>query len=266
MHLWSEAAPRALANDDQDIPSMTVYLPRNTPIGMTAVVILPGGAYRNLAMNHEGRQVANYLNAAGMAAFVVKYRLGPRYHHPVEMGDAQRAIRMVRSHAGEWHIDPARIGVMGFSAGGHLAATVSTHFDSGESAATDPVDRAASRPDFAVLAYPVISLTEPWTHQGSKTNLLGESAPADLARSLSADLAVTQQTPPTFLFQTDADATVPAENAVHYYLALRKVGVPAEIHIFEKGPHGLGLALDDPAIGQWPELLLNWLRIHGLAK
>lgn len=266
MHLWSGAAPGALGTEDQDAPSMTVYLPRNTPEGMTAVIVLPGGAYRNLAMNHEGRQVASYLNAAGMAAFLLKYRLGPRYHHPIEMGDAQRAIRTVRSHASEWHIDPLRIGVMGFSAGGHLAATVSTRFDSGHPAATDPVDRTGSRPDFAILAYPVISLTEPWTHQGSKTNLLGENAPADLARSLSADLAVTQQTPPTFLFQTNADTTVPAENAVHYYLALRKAGVPAEMHIFENGPHGLGLALDNPAIGQWPTLLLNWLRTRGLVK
>jgi len=266
MHLWYGAAPGALGNEDQDSPSMALYLPRNTPVGMTAVIILPGGAYRNLAVNHEGRQVANYLNAAGVAAFLLKYRLGPRYHHPIEMGDAQRAIRMVRSHAGDWHIDPAHIGIMGFSAGGHLAATVSTHFDSGGPKATDPVDRADSRPNFAILAYPVISLTEPWTHQGSKTNLLGENAPADLARSLSADLAVTQQTPPTFLFQTNADTTVPAENAVHYYLALRKAGVPAEMHIFEEGPHGLGLALDNPAIGQWPRLLLNWLRARALVK
>jgi acetyl esterase/lipase len=155
---------------------------------------------------------------------------------------------------------------MGFSAGGHLAATVSTHFDSGDPAAADPVDRTDSRPDFAILAYPVISLVEPWTHQGSKINLLGENAPAGLAESLSADLAVTPRTPPTFIFQTNADTTVPAENAVHYYLALRKAGVPAEMHIFEKGPHGLGLALDDPAIGQWPALLLNWLRMRGLVK
>src|SRR5215831_3178988 len=201
MRLWPGPAPGALGNEDPDTPSMTVYLPRNTPMGMTAVIIFPGGGYRNLAMNHEGRQVANFLNAAGMAGFVVKYRLGPRYHHPIEMGDAQRAIRMVRSHAAEWHINPVRIGIMGFSAGGHLAATASTHIDSGDPTATDPIDRAGSRPDFAILAYPVISFTEPWTHQGSKTSLLGENAPADLARSLSADLAVTQQTPPTFLFQ-----------------------------------------------------------------
>lgn len=266
MPLWSGAAPGALGGAEEDTPTLTVYLPRSTPVGMTAVIILPGGGYRNLAMNHEGRQVANYLNAAGLAAFVLKYRLGPRYHHPIEMDDAQRAIRMVRSHAADWHIDPARIGVMGFSAGGHLAATVSTHFDSGQPAAADPVDRAGSHPDFAVLAYPVISMTEPWTHQGSKTNLLGENPPADLARSLSADLAVTPQTPPTFLFQTNADTTVPAENAVSYYLALRKAGVPAEMHIFQNGPHGLGLALDDPALGQWPGLLLNWLRTRGLVK
>lgn len=266
MPLWSGAAPGALGSAEEDTPTLTVYLPWNTPVGMTAVIILPGGGYRNLAMNHEGRQVANYLNAAGLAAFVLKYRLGPRYHHPIEMDDAQRAIRIVRSHAGDWHIDAARIGVMGFSAGGHLAATVSTHFDSGQTAAVDPVDRAGSRPDFAVLAYPVVSMTEPWTHQGSKTNLLGENPPAELARSLSADLAVTSQTPPTFLFQTNADTTVPAENAVSYYLALRKAGVPAEMHIFQNGPHGLGLALDDPALGQWPNLLLNWLRARGLVK
>jgi len=266
MPLWTGTAPGALGSEDTDVPSITAYLPRNTPAGMTAVIILPGGGYRNLALNHEGRQVANFLNAAGVAAFVLKYRLGPRYHHPIEMGDAQRAVRMVRSNAGAWHIDAARIGVVGFSAGGHLAATVSTHFDAGNAASADAVDRAGSRPDFAILAYPVISMTEPWTHQGSKDNLLGPNAPSDLARSMSADLAVTPQTPPTFLFQTNADTTVPAENAVHYYLALRKAGVAAEMHIFQNGPHGLGLALDDPAIGQWPTLLLNWLRGRGLVK
>jgi acetyl esterase/lipase len=266
LRLWSGPAPGAQGAEDPDIPSMTVYLPRATPAGMCAVIILPGGGYQALAMNHEGRQVANYLNAAGIAAFVVKYRLGPRYHHPIEMGDAQRAIRTVRSHAADWHINPGRIGIMGFSAGGHLAATVSTHFDAGQPSAADPVDRAGSRPDFAILAYPVISLIEPWTHQGSKNNLLGANAPADLARSLSADLAVTPQTPPTFIFQTNADTTVPAENAVSYYLALRKAGVPAEMHIFQNGPHGVGLALDDPALGEWPALLINWLRERGLVK
>jgi acetyl esterase/lipase len=231
---------------------------------MTAVLILPGGGYRNLAMNHEGRQVANYLHAAGVAAFVLQYRLGPRYHHPVQLEDAQRAMRTIRSHAREWHIAADRIGVLGFSAGGHLAATLSTHFDTGEPQAQDPVDRAGSRPDFCILGYPVISLIEPWTHQGSKTNLLGDKPSPDLARSLSVERSVTGNTPPTFLFLTNADTVVPAENGVSYYLALRKAGVSAEIHIFENGPHGVGLAMNDAALSEWPKLLVNWLRVHGL--
>ncbi len=264
--LWSGPAPGAQGTQESDIPRMTVYLPRTTPPGMTAIVVMPGGGYRNLAMNHEGRQVANYLNSLGIAAFVLQYRLGPRYHHPVELEDAQRAIRTVRSHAAEWHIAPDRIGVMGFSAGGHLAATASTHFDSGLANATDSVDRVGSRPDFSILAYPVISLTEPWTHQGSKTNLLGDHPSPELAKSLSADLAVTKETPPTFIFQTNADTTVPAENSVYYYLALRKAGVSAEMHIFENGPHGVGLAMNDPALGEWSKLLVNWLRLHSLIR
>lgn len=266
LRLWSGAAPGALGNTDTDIPVMTAYLPRNTPAGMTAVVILPGGGYRNLASNHEGRRVANYLNAAGIAAFVLQYRLGPRYHHPVELEDAQRAIRTLRSHAAEWHIAADRIGILGFSAGGHLAATASTHFDGGKAQAPDAMDHAGSRPDFAVLGYPVISMTEAWTHQGSKTNLLGDQPSPELARSLSADLAVTKDTPPTFLFHTNADTTVPAENSVMYYLALRKAGVPAEMHIFENGPHGVGLAMDDPALSEWPKLLVTWLRGRKLLR
>jgi acetyl esterase/lipase len=264
MPLWTGPAPGAQGTGEADIPSMTAYLPRNTPPGMTAVIVMPGGGYRNLAANHEGRQVANYLNSAGVAAFVLQYRLGPRYHHPVEMEDAQRAIRTIRSHAAEWHIAADRIGVMGFSAGGHLAATVSTHFDSGKPQAQDPIDRAGSRPDFAILGYPVISMTEPWTHQGSKDNLLGDKPPADLVRSLSAEQSVTAGTPPTFLFLTNADTVVPAENSVAYYLALRKAGVSAELHIFQNGPHGVGLATNDAALSEWPKLLMNWMRIHGL--
>lgn len=265
--LWAGAAPGALGTSEADIPSLTAYLPlgRSTS-GMTAVIVLPGGGYQNLAMNHEGRQVANYLNSAGIAAFVLQYRLGPRYHHPVEMEDAQRAIRMVRSHAAEWRIAADRIGVLGFSAGGHLAATVSTRFGPGKPQAQDLVDRAGSRPDFAILGYPVISLTEPWTHQGSKTNLLGDHPSPDLAKSLSAEQSVTASTPPTFLFLTNADSAVPAENSVAYYLALRKAGVPAEMHIFEQGPHGVGLAINNPALSEWPKLLMNWMRVHSLVQ
>jgi acetyl esterase/lipase len=202
----------------------------------------------------------------GIAAFVLQYRLGPRYHHPVEIEDAQRAIRIVRSHASEWHIAPNRIGVMGFSAGGHLAATASTRFDSGKPDASDEVDRASSRPDFSILCYPVISLTEAWTHKGSRLTLLGENPSPELAKTLSMENAVTAQTPPTFIFLTNADTSVPAENSAYYYLALRKAGVPAEMHIFENGPHGVGLAMYDPALSEWPKLLDNWLRVNGFIK
>ena len=264
--LWTGAAPGALGSEDTDIPVLTVFLPRTVAANTPAVVICPGGGYRALASNHEGRQVASYLNSLGVAAFVLRYRLGPRYHHPIELGDAQRAIRYVRSHAAEWRLDPARIGIIGFSAGGHLAMTASTKFDAGAAGAADAVDRVSSRPDFAVLGYPVISMTEEWTHKGSRTNLLGENFDPELAKSLSGERAVTRDTPPTFLFQTSEDTTVPAENAVHYYLALRKAAVPAEMHVFEKGPHGVGLANDDAALSQWSTLLANWLRVRKLIK
>jgi acetyl esterase/lipase len=264
--LWTGAAPGALGTDETDVPAVTVYLPRTVGANTPAVVICPGGSYRALASNHEGRQVASYLNSLGVAAFVLRYRLGPRYHHPIELGDAQRAIRLLRSHAADWRLDPSRIGIIGFSAGGHLAMTASTHFDNGNAAAADPVDRAGSRPDFAVLGYPVISMTEEWTHKGSRTNLLGDNPDPELARSLSGEKAVTRDTPPTFLFQTTEDTVVPAENAVHYYLALHKAGVPVEMHVFEKGPHGVGLANDDAALSEWSKLLANWLRGRKVIK
>jgi acetyl esterase/lipase len=264
--LWPGPAPGALGTQDSDVPAITVFLPRTMTPNTPAMVVCPGGGYVNLAANHEGRQVANYLNSLGVAAFVLRSRLGPRYHHPIELGDAQRALRTLRSHAAEWRLDPARIGILGFSAGGHLAMTASTHFDAGNPNASDSVDRANSRPDFAVLGYPVISMIEAWTHQGSKTNLLGANPDAELAKSLSGELSVTKQTPPTFLFHTNADTAVPAENSVYYYLALRKAGIPAEMHIFENGPHGVGLANDDPALSEWSKLLANWLRGRGIVK
>ncbi|MGH9888461.1 MAG: alpha/beta hydrolase, partial [bacterium] len=259
-------APGALGNDTTDIPAITVFLPRTMAVNTPAVIVCPGGSYQRLASNHEGRQVANYLNSLGMAAFVLRYRLGPRYHHPIELGDIQRAVRTLRSHAADWRLDPTRIGVMGFSAGGHLAMSASTHFDAGSSNAADAVDRASSRPDFSVLGYPVISMTEAWTHAGSKTALLGANPDPQLAASLSGEKAVTKDTPPTFIFQTSEDATVPAENSVHYYLALRRAGVPAEMHVFERGPHGVGLANSDPALSEWSKLLANWLRVRGVLK
>ncbi len=262
--LWENGAPGALGHDESDIPTLTYYPARGGVT--TAVVVAPGGGYRNLAMNHEGRQIANWLNAVGISAFVLKYRLGPRYHHPIELGDAQRALRMVRAHAAEYGLKPDRIGMMGFSAGGHLTSTAETHFDGGNPNASDPIERESSRPDFAILCYPVISFTAPYSHRGSAQNLLGNSPDPRLLESLSNESQVTPQTPPTFLFSTSEDIGVPAENSVAFYLALHKAHVPAELHIFQKGPHGVGLDLGDPALGEWPKLLINWLRGLGLLE
>jgi acetyl esterase/lipase len=265
--LWENGAPGALGTTDDDKPTLTLFPVRAGPAGpvpTTAVIIAPGGSYARLSANHEGRQVANWFNSQGVTAFVLRYRLGPRYHHPIEMGDAQRAIRFVRAHAEELGIRVDRVGFMGFSAGGHLASTVATHFDGGNAAAPDPIDRMGSRPDFVVLAYPVITMTAEYGHKLSATNLLGEHPDPKLAKEMSTELRVTHDTPPTFLFSTNADTTVPAENSVAFYLALRKAGVPAEIHVFEPGTHGVGLAAGDPALGEWPVLLRNWLRGRGL--
>jgi acetyl esterase/lipase len=265
--LWENGAPGAQGTTDDDKPTLTLYPVRpgpEIPTATTAVIIAPGGSYIRLATNHEGRQVANWFNAQGVTAFVLRYRLGPRYHHPIEMQDAQRAIRYVRAHAAEFGIRPDRLGVMGFSAGGHLASTVATHFDSGNPAAADPIDQLSSRPDFVVLGYPVISMTADYSHKGSVTALLGEHPDPKQAKLLSNELQVTKETPPTFLFTTSADETVPAENSIVFYLALHKAGVPAEIHVFENGRHGLGLAMTDPALAEWSTLLRNWLRGRGL--
>jgi len=262
--LWPGGAPGALGDQDTDKPTLAPYIvPQGRGAG-TAVIVCPGGGYVNLAMDHEGDQIARWLNSIGVTAFVLKYRLGPRYHHPIELGDAQRAIRTVRAKAAEYRVAPDRIGIMGFSAGGHLASTAGTHFDSGNSSAPDPIDRVSSRPDFLVLGYPVISFTTPYTHRGSLRALLGDQPDPKLVESLSNELQVTAQTPPAFLFHTNADTGVPAENSVLFYMALRKAGVPAEIHIYERGPHGVGLAATDEALSSWPARLADWLRVRGL--
>lgn len=263
MPLWEAAAPGALGTAEADTPAVTIYRAARGASG-TAVVVAPGGGYGALAMDHEGRQIAAWLNAMGVAAAVLEYRLGPRYRHPIQLGDAQRAIRLVRSRAKTFGIAPDRIGMMGFSAGGHLTATAGTRFDGGRPEATDPVERASSRPDFLILGYPVITFDPAVTHGGSVKNLLGENPDPKLVHELSNDLHVTAETPPTFLFHTNADKGVPAENSVRFYLALRQAGVPAEMHIFENGPHGVGLALGDASLSAWPTLLANWLRGRGL--
>ncbi len=263
--LWPHGAPGARGDEEGDKPTLTVYLPPKGEATGTGVVICPGGGYGNLAMHHEGHQVARWLSANGIAGFILKYRhRGNGYGHPAPLQDAQRAIRVVRSRAREWNVDPQRIGILGFSAGGHLASTVGTHFDKGQADADDPIDRASCRPDFMILIYPVISFAEPFTHQGSKKNLLGSNPDKALVANLSNEKQVTSETPPTFLVHTDEDTGVPCENSMSFFLALRKAKVPAEMHIFAKGPHGFGLGKKGDPVANWPGLCVAWLRELGL--
>jgi acetyl esterase/lipase len=261
--LWPNGAPGAKGTEQADKPSLTAMLPPKDKSCGTAVVVCPGGGYGGLAMDHEGMQIAQWLNERGIAAFILQYRLGPRYRHPSPLMDVQRAIRTVRAKAADYGVDPNKIGVWGFSAGGHLASTAATHFDAGKPDADDPIDRVSSRPDFAILCYPVISLKPPYYHAGSRKNLLGDSPSNELVESLCNDQQVTAQTPPTFLFHTSEDRPVPPQNSVLFYQALVKAGVPAELHIYEKGPHGVGLAQKDTILSTWPSRLNDWLRLHG---
>lgn len=261
--LWPAGAAGALGDSTADRPTITPYpAPADRATG-TAVVVFPGGGYQHLAMDHEGAQVARWLNSLGVAAFVVQYRLGPRYHHPAMLHDAARAVRTVRARAAEWRVDPRRIGVLGFSAGGHLASTIATHFDTGTPTSPDPVERASSHPDFAVLVYPVITMDERLTHRGSRLNLLGDRPSAELARLLSNERQVTRDTPPTFIVASTDDATVPVENALLFYQALKADSVPVELHVFESGRHGFGLGGSDPALASWPAQCALWMRRHG---
>ncbi len=262
--LWPQGAPGAIGNEDLDRPAVSIFLPPKDKATGSAVVVCPGGGYQMLALDHEGKQIAEWLNSLGVAAFVLRYRLAPRYHHPAPLQDAQRALRFVRTRAGEFGIAPDRIGIWGFSAGGHLASTAGTHFDAGDPNASDPIDRAGCRPDFMVLAYPVIMFGSESTHKGSQRNLLGASPDPKLVEILSNEKQVTPDTPPTFLFHTTEDKGVPPENSIYFYLALRKAGVPAEMHVYERGNHGVGLAPKDAVLSTWAGLLADWFRVHGL--
>jgi len=263
--LWPNGAPGAQGDEYIDKPSLTIYLPKGENATKTGVVVAPGGGYQHLAIEKEGEQYALWLNAHGVAAFVLKYRLGPKYHNPIELDDAQRAIRMVRANAAEWGVAPDHVGMWGSSAGGHLAATAGTHFDAGNPSAADPIDREGCRPDFLILAYPVITLEAPYAHTGSRKYLLGDDPDPALVASLSAETQVTKDTPPTFLFATTDDKTVPVMNSVMFYEALVKAGVPAEMHLFHHGAHGAGLAAANPELSVWPDLLIKWMRERGYA-
>jgi acetyl esterase/lipase len=264
--LWPNGAPLTTGTAAADQPFLEVYPAADDAAGGPAFVICPGGGYGALAADHEGTQIARWANGIGATAFVLHYRLGSKgYHYPVQLIDVQRALRHVRSNAARYQVDPQRIGIIGFSAGGHLASMAATLFDERPAGTTDDeVDAVSARPDVAVLGYPVISLTAAHSHRGSRKNLLGPAADDDnAARRLDTDTRVTAATPPTFLFQTDEDTGVPAENAVSFYLACRRERVPAELHVFERGPHGVGFALGDPVLSTWPDRLAAWLRDRG---
>lgn len=247
-------------------PDIAVYLPSKRFATGQAVVICPGGGYWILAYDLEGTDIARYLNSIGVAGIVLKYRL-PTYGNTIEpykvpLMDAQQAMRLVRTHAADWNIDPSKIGVMGFSAGGHLASTLGTHFDSGNPAATDPVQKQSCRPDFMVLMYPVISFTADCCHTGSREALLGKNPSPELVNYFSNELQVSDDTPPAFFVHADNDTGVPVENTLLMYEALRKKKIPAELHILTEGEHGFGLGGSNNHIASWSEnlkLWLNWL-------
>jgi acetyl esterase/lipase len=263
--LWANSAPGAKGDAPEDIPSVQLYQPPADKASGAAIVVCPGGGYGHLA-RHEGHDIALWLNGIGVTAVVLKYRLGPKYQHPAMMQDALRAIRYTRSKAAEWKIDPNRVGIMGFSAGGHLASTAATHFNVGDPTASDPVEKLSSRPDLLILCYPVVTMTDPFAHKGSRRNLLGENPPEQLIDLMSNEKQVFDQTPPTFLFHTGDDPVVPVENSLMFALALRKKKVPYELHVYEHGPHGVGLASNNPALNTWPKLLENWLRARGFVN
>jgi acetyl esterase/lipase len=265
--LWPDGAPGAKGDQPADKPTLTICLPDRDRAAGSAVVICPGGGYGFLAVGHEGRDIATWLNGLGVAGFILEYRHRQRgYGHPAPLQDAQRAIRTVRARAAGWKIDPQKIGIMGFSAGGHLASTAGTHFDKGNPQAKDPIERVSCRPDFMILCYPVIAFGEPYTHRGSQRNLIGNDPDPELVRSLSSEKQVTAETPPTFLFHTDEDTGVPAENSVFFYLALRRAKVPAELHVYRRGRHGLGLAPKTPGTSTWPRCCEDWMRGQGLLR
>lgn len=257
--LWPDGTPNALGETAEDRPTLVPYLVQGGDPA-PAVIVCPGGGYARRA-DHEGAPVAQWLNTLGISAFVVHYRVAP-YRHPNPLMDAQRAIRTVRSRAQEWNVDPSRVGILGFSAGGHLASSAGVHYDSGRPDAEDLIERESSRPDLLVLCYPVISFG-PDAHKGSQANLLGEDADISLIERMSSERQVTEQTPPTFLWHTADDASVPVENSLLFASALSRNKVPFELHVFESGRHGLGLAAEQPGVSAWTSVCAAWLKKQG---
>ena len=267
INLWPNGSiPQSIQNNIQEqvestdivriskvqVPQLEVYIPNKKGATGQAVIICPGGGYARLAYDWEGTDIAKLFNAHGIAAFVLKYRLpdslSSNYPDQVPLLDAKQAMQIVRTRAAEWNINPQKIGIMGFSAGGHLASTLSTHFDQ------------ISRPDFSILIYPVISMDKNIAHMGSRNNLIGTNPTEALIKLYSNELHISAQTPPTFILHATDDNAVPVENSLNYYQGLMKNGVPAEMHIFPSGGHGFALAIGKGALEKWPELLLNWMK------
>jgi acetyl esterase/lipase len=266
--LWPNGAPGATGHEPLDIPTLSPFLPSLESRSGAAVIVCPGGGYSRLA-DHEGRPVAEWLSGLGVAAFVLKYRHTARYPHPAPLQDAARAIRILRARAAEWKLDPERIGILGFSAGGHVASSIGTHFEAGNASATDAIERVSSRPNLMILVYPVITMRD-FGHAGSRRNLLGTEPRPELVALLSNEEHVTKDTPPTFLVHTVNDAGVPVENSLVFVAALRKAAVPFEMHLYERGPHGFGLGSrsgpKDPILATWTNHCAEWLRLHAFVR
>ncbi|MBN1765180.1 MAG: alpha/beta hydrolase [Sedimentisphaerales bacterium] len=262
--LWEDKIPGALGSKEKDVPVLMLYIPAPDKATGAAVVVCPGGGYGHLAMDHEGEQIGQWLESIGVAAFVLRYRLPANgYRHPIPLLDAQRAIRTVRFNAAKWNIQPDKIGIMGFSAGGHLASSAGTHFNNPvvlEGTQSDGIDGVSCRPDFMILIYPVISMQPEITHGGSRDNLLGKDPSAELVDLMSNEKQVTKQTPPTFLVHASDDKAVLPENSIRFYQALLKAGVPAEMHMYLKGGHGFGTRASAGRASQWPMPAEGWMR------
>jgi acetyl esterase/lipase len=250
IQLWSGKAPGAQGDGPADTPQVQVFLPHDA--SKASIVVCPGGGYGGLA-NHEGPLVGEWLASQGVTAFVLRYRLGPKYHHPVELGDAQRAIRLVRANASEWKLDPMKIGILGFSAGGHLTSSAATHYDAGNANSDDPIEKVSCRPDFQIVIYPVITMGS-GGHAGSKRNLLGADPDPKLVELLSNEKQVTKDTPPAFIVHTVEDQAVPVSNSDNYAAALKAAGVQYEYIRPEKGKHGFGMRDD------WTGPCIEWLK------
>lgn len=266
-YLWDAQVPLAQGNEEVDKPSTTVYFPTKQKANGAAIVICPGGGYVTLAIDHEGRQVAKWYADMGFTAIVLTYRIGTwdhkKYQHPAPFLDASRAMRYVRFKAKEWKINPEKIGMMGFSAGGHLASCVATMWDGGNPKSTNLIDKQSSKPNFLVLVYPVITFRTKHAFTFGRGVLLGENASKEKIDSLSTEMQVSTHTPPTFMMYTDED-DINAMNAILFYTALKENRIAAELHIFERGKHGFGLFPEESTIKKWPDLLKNWLTNRGL--